>query len=280
METTRRLGIVAVVLLWALARGAAAGTEHPDASAIMAQVKAALEPARPSVRAFTMTVSAHHGDSARWTAGQVRKKVGGANHILIVMLAPMDVQGIAWLVREGRDGAPDTRWMYLPTTRRVRKLTGPNAYEAFLGSDFTHADMGFENVSALFTFVASGPHLGVDAYKIQTNPKDPWYYQRIITWVATDTKLPLERNFYDSANALWKVERFEQRTEIDGTLLPLQITMEDQQTGDRSEILVTSVRFDVDVPDSVFDPTRLRDAASAPIWRDLGRKDSAASTAP
>jgi outer membrane lipoprotein-sorting protein len=250
---------------------APAGAAPPDALALVKQMKAALEPSRPSVRSLTLVVSAHQGEDAHWTAAEARKTVGGHEYILMVLLAPEDVKGIAWLVQQGKNSNSDTEWFYMPTIRRTRKLMGPDAYEAFLGSDFTHADLGFESVSGTFKVLGSGTHDGAEAYQVEVIPRDRWYYQRIVTWVNAGTKLPMERTFYDTANALWKVELFDQVTTIDGTPTPLRIRMENRQTGDTSEIRVTAVRYNADIPDALFDPARIATAASASVWQGLAK---------
>lgn len=89
---------------------------------------------------------------------------------------------------------------------------------------------------------------------------------RVVTWIAADSFLPLERDDYDAADALWKVERFEDITVIGGVPTPLAIVMEDKQAGTSSELRVSSVRYDAQVPDGLFDPANLPKAADHPLW--------------
>src|SRR5207244_3426527 len=66
---------------------------------------------------------------------------------------------------------------------------------------------------------------GSKAYKIQEIPLAPhakWYYSRIVTWIAVDSSLPIERDFYDPSNTLWKIERFEQASDVDGVSTPFR----------------------------------------------------------
>jgi hypothetical protein len=251
-------------LIVVLAMAVPAGAEPPDAASIVRGMKAALEPAHPSVRRLSITVSAHHGDDALWTAGQARKRIDGRARRLMVMLSPKDVQGVSWLAHEGAPGASDEQWVYLPSIRRVRKLTGGSAYEAFLGSDFTYSDLGFETVHARYELVGTETKDGMDAF-----PADRWYYQRVVTLVNPRSMLPIERSYYDSTNALWKTERFEQVTTIDGIATPVRLLMEDQQTRGHTHIVMDAVRYDVDLADTLFDPAKLRDAMSSDVWRKL-----------
>ena len=153
--------------------------------------------------------------------------------------------------------------------RRVRKIVPVESLRAFLDSDFTLSDMGFVNLRAKYAFLREGRRAGVRAYEIQEGPggeQGTWYYSRIVTWLAADSSLPLERDFYDPSNTLWKVETFEKVTDVDGVPTPLRIHMEDRQEGGSTAIAVSDVHYDVDVPDALFDPARLRDAAASPVW--------------
>lgn len=251
---------------------AAHAADAPDGPTIAKHMRAALEPGRASVRQLVIEVSAEHGENARWTAGQARKRVKGRHQMLTVMLAPKDVEGIAFLVQEGGNGAPGghTVNIYLPSLRRTRTLTGVSAYEAFLGSDFTYADLGFESTRATYSLLKSGERDGAAGYEIQAIPANPWYYKRIVTWVNAKTFLPAIRTYYGPDGEPWKVERIEGVTTIDGVPTPLRFVMKDEEAGGQTTITVSGVRYDAEIPDTIFDPAKLRDAVSSPLWRGLG----------
>jgi hypothetical protein len=242
---------------------------RPDVVTLVRAMKAALEPSRPSIRKMTVVISAQDGEATRWVAGQARKQFKDGNRILIAILAPADQRGTAYLLRELPKQANDEEWLYVPALRRVRKLLPIESFRAFLESDFTLVDLGFVNLRSSYKLLGEEKRGDVRAYKIQEIPSAPqakWYYSRIVTWLGADSSLPLERDFYDLASTLWKVETFEQVTDINGVPTPLRIRMQDKQEGGSTEIDVSEVRYDVDVPDSLFDPVRLRDAAASPVW--------------
>ena len=177
----------------------------PDARTIVQHMKAALEPDRPSTRTIVLVVRAKDGSTTEWTARQARKRLPDGNRILTVILEPDDVKGVGLLIREQK-GRPDEQWMYLPAIRRVRKILPVGAYESFLGTDFTLADLGFVDLRDRKISLLSGETFaGRPAYKVQEVLAGPhYYYSRIVSWVAKDTMLPLSRDYYDAANQLWK----------------------------------------------------------------------------
>jgi Outer membrane lipoprotein-sorting protein len=76
----------------------------------------------------------------------------------------------------------------------------------------------------------------------------------------------VQRDYYDVAGNLWKTETFEEAT-IDGVPTPIRIQMKDLQGKSSTELHVTDVRYNVDVPDALFDPLKLSIAATSPVWQ-------------
>jgi hypothetical protein len=84
------------------------------------------------------------------------------------------------------------------------------------------------------------------------------------------TFLPIEREYYDLNGTLWKKERWEHVTVIDGVPTPVQINMQDVQANTTSSITFTKIRYDANVPTDMMTPDALPQAASAPLWKTLG----------
>ena len=171
------------------------------------------------------------------------------------------------LIREHKDH-PDEQWMYLPTIRRVRKLVPVGAYESFLGTDFTLADLGFVNLrDRKFSLLGEETFAGTPAYKVQEVLAGPhYYYSRIVSWVAKDTMLPLRRDYYDAANQLWKTELYQDAAVIDGVPTVLRMHMEDRLQDTSTELRVSEVQYDPTIPDELFDAQKLPEASTHPLW--------------
>jgi hypothetical protein len=147
----------------------------------------------------------------------------------------------------------------------------PEAYTTFLNSDFTFADLGFVSMGAKYELKGEEKRQGTDTYKLDAVPRETWYYARFLTWVAKDTFFPVERNFNDPANNLWKVERWSNVSTINGVPTALKLSMENVQTQTKSEIVADTVRYDVEVPDALVDPAQLSKANGSSVWGTLGK---------
>ncbi len=262
-----RVIVAASLILASLTASARAAA--PDIGALVGEMRSALEPARPNIRKLTLRMRGESGETSQVTVGQVRGTVASNSRILNVVLAPGSLRGIGYLVQEGRP-ASDVQWLYLPAIGRVRKLVSPEAYTAFLNSDFTYADLGFVSAGARYRLIGTETHDGRRAFRIEGVPKETWYYGRTVTWLAADSRLPLERDLYDPAKQLWKVERWEQLSVVDGVPTALRVSMEDVQGKTRTDIDVSAVRYDVSLPEGLLEPAQLPDAAASPFWNELG----------
>jgi outer membrane lipoprotein-sorting protein len=254
-------------LVSVLVAAAPAMAGPPNAQTIVQDMKRALEPDRPSTRTLVLAMRAADGFTTEWTARQARKRLPDGNRILTVILEPDDLKGVGLLIREQHDH-PDEQWMYLPAIHRVRKMVPVGAYESFLGTDFTLADLGFVNLrDRKFSLLGEEPVAGTPAYKVQEALLGPhFYYSRIVSWVAKDSMLPLERDYYDAANQLWKTELYQDTSVIDGVPTELRIRMEDKFQGTSTELRVSNVRYDATIPDELFDPQKLPEASKHPLW--------------
>ena len=255
-----------VVLGLAATIAGAAPADAPDVNELVARMKAAVEPPQSSVRKLDLTVSDDEGGRSRWVIAQARKIIDGRSRMLTVVLAPPGARGIASIVI---DGTPPETALYTPTVRRLRMLVPQDGYDAVLGSDFTYFDLGFVRRHDAYSLAGAEQRNGKDAWKIEQIPANSWFYSKIVAWIDKATMLPIERDYYDSAGALWKVQKFDKIVTIDGHPVATHITMQDTHSGGTSEIQVSKLRFDVDLPDSFFERAGLVEAARSPILKGL-----------
>jgi len=245
-----------------------AGAETPDVATIVSRMKQAVEPAQASVRKMKLAVT-QEGSTKEVILGQARGKVADANHILTVVLAPAELRGTTYLVQEGVASDDNKQWIYVPAIGRVRTVVSPEAFSAFLNSDFTYSDLGFTPLRSAYSLLGEDATGGVRSYGIHAVPPQRWYYARIVTTVAADSFLPIEREFYDPANQPWKVERFQSVAIINGVPTALAISMDDTQSKSRTTITVTDLEYGARIPDVLLQPKGMPEAAKASLWTSL-----------
>ena len=245
----------------------AAGAEPPDVTTMMRQLKEVFAPVRPSTRKAVISVSIEEDgktEKAQWIAGQAFKKLPDGKWTLIVILAPQSWKGHAFLVHE-RENEPPIILRYLPALHHTVPV---NADEYFLDTDFTYTDLGFGRLHGRYQLMGEEERAGVRAYKVkETITQEGAPYSQIITWVAIDSRLPLQRDYYDLAGKLWKSELFNEGSSDAHASTPLYITMRDLRGKSSTEFNLEQVRSDGDIPNEVFDPKRLGQVADSPLWQ-------------
>jgi outer membrane lipoprotein-sorting protein len=239
----------------------------PSADEIVQQMKAALEPAKPSIRTMTLTLD-DHGKRTSFELVQARKHLADGDRSLTVLLEPSDARGIAYLAAATPSG--DAEWLYVPYVQRIRKLVPAENYQSFMDTDFTYGDLGLLPTDSKNTLLGTEPIDGKKAYKVESVPSSSvkqWYYSRTVTWTDAETLLPLRREFYSPAGELFKTETFGSVSRIDGVPTPLETKLTTVGVGSSTTLLVTSVSYDANVPDSLFVPDGLRAIADSDVWK-------------
>ncbi len=260
--------LLGVAFLGVLGTAGPASAAQPSADEIIAQMKAALEPTKPSLRRMNLTVR-QGGEQTRFNLVQARKALPDGNRSLTVLLAPDDAKGLAYLVAERPPGQENVEWLYIPVVRRVRQLVPAENYTRFMDTDFSYADMGFLDLHATNRLLGTETVGKRQAYKVESVPGSTtkqWYFSRVVTLIDAETLLPIKREFYSPSNMLFKVESFDDVSRIDGVPTALKINMQDIPGGSSSEIKVTDVSYDVDLPEDVFGPEKLSSIADAALW--------------
>ena len=239
-----------------------AHTASPDVDTIMKKMKQLFEPEKTTTRTVTITLWKGKTKTMQWVAREARKKIGDDKNYLLVFMKPEDMKGIARLIVERKD-KDNVEFLYIPAINRVREIFPVMAYDTFLNTDFTYADIGFLNVEGVHKLLGEEEHLGKKVYKVETVPKIKWYYGRIITWVSADNYLPIERDYYDTAGRLWKKQTFKKVTVFNEIPTPVKICMEDLQMNTRTEYEVSAVCYGSYVPDDIFSLENLKQSLEA-----------------
>ena len=275
MTRTFRFDIVILLFTCVLVNAPTKAQAQDPTMDIVKKMKEVFEPIRPSTRRVTLTVNSE-GETVQFVAGQARKQLPDGKRMLMVLLQPVDLKGNNYLTWEPKDNKPTAVWAWVPFLRRIREFTTVDAYEHFMGTDFTFADLGFVRLHPQYRLLDEEEHGGKQTYKIEeTVPKERAYYSRVVTWVDKATLLPVQRDYYDPAGTLWKTETFEVAT-IDGVPTPIRIVMKDLQAKTSTMQQIDNVKYDVELPDALFDPMKLPIAADSPIWQSFGAQTGAA----
>ncbi|MCZ6810823.1 MAG: outer membrane lipoprotein-sorting protein [Planctomycetota bacterium] len=123
--------------------------------------------------------------------------------------SPNVIRGVSALTHENSGGSDDN-WLYLPATKRVRRISGANNTSSFLGTEFTYEDLSsLDPQEYLFTYLSEAT-LTIDGTERVTHKIDavPTYadtgYSRLTIYLDPRTWSQVQIDYFDLAGALLK----------------------------------------------------------------------------
>ena len=242
----------AALLVILVCLSATANTESRDAKDI---VRDALNHWRGTSSQGAMTMTIHRPDWERsmsmesWTQGEKRT--------LVRVTAPRKDRGNGTLM----DG--NKMWSFSPKINRVIKVPSSMMGQSWMGSDFSNKDISrADDIVEQYdhTLLSESQVDGHIAYEIQSIPHEDaavvWGKEVLV--VRSDNVL-IEHRFYDQDGELVKALRTLEIGDMGGRTVAVRQRMEKVDTPDEwTEIIVDSVDFDVELSDSIFTLSNLR----------------------
>jgi outer membrane lipoprotein-sorting protein len=184
-----------------------------------------------------------------WTRGQ--------KHSLVRVTAPRKDAGNGTLIIE------DSMWTYSPKVNRVMKVPSSMMAQSWMGSDFSNKD-----ISRADTIVDQYDHTllekeqsdGHTVFVIQSIPHE----DAAVVWgkevlKIRDDHVLISEDFYDQDGKLVKSLQSLDIGDMGGRVMAIRQRMKKLEAEDEwTEIVMESMRFDLDLPDSVFTRSNLR----------------------
>jgi negative regulator of sigma E activity len=248
----RAWGVLAVGVL--LAFGVPSATaEDGEARGMVKRVMDAL-PKVPFVAKLKLTTD-QGGREIRLS----HKLVQGARASYLEVVAPESLQGMRFLFLE-RVGGLAEQYIKIAGARNAVRVADQIRKQPFLESAFYVSDL-VEPPLDVFTYRFTGEEqlLGRNCKLIEAVPKNPeeGVYGRTVVAVDPSDLLVLRRQFFDGKGNLLKVWTIEKVEKIDGIWTLTQQRMENVQDHATSRLEVAEIKYNVELPDTMFAPTYL-----------------------
>jgi outer membrane lipoprotein-sorting protein len=226
--------------------------EDRDATAI---VRDAVNHWRGLSSDGVLTMVIHRPDWERtmtmraWTKGDDRS--------LVRVLEPKKDRGNGTLTDD------NSMWSFSPKVNRVIKIPSSMMGQSWMGSDFSNKDVArADDIVDQYdhTLLSVAEVDGVTVYEIESIPQEDAavVWGREVLNIRDDHVVTTHR-FYDQDGELVKTLTSLEIGEMDGRTIALRQRMSKVETPDEwTEIAVESVDYDIDLPDSLFTLSNLR----------------------
>lgn len=172
-------------------------------------------------------------------------------------LSPAREQGTKMLKLE------DKLWIYSPSTDRTIQISGHMLRQSVMGSDFSYEDMmddrelmdvyaaeiiGQEEIDGRNTFVL----------ELKATVEDVAYHSRKM-WIDAERFVPLKEDLFAKSGQLLKRSTLSDVQKVQGKWFPMKVIYKDMlKQGDGTEIQMTSIKFNQEIPDYIFTKAALK----------------------
>ena len=217
------------------------------------QLKMRLHDRQERIRERELTIQ-----TMRALPGGAKSAVDG-DRMLIRFTYPNDIKGTAFLVWEHPDGE-DERFLYLPALGRVRRITGAEAQDSFVGSDFTYEDIsGRELDDYAYGMVeqnstwSGADGKGFPAYRIESRAKDAHArYPRLVSTIRKDNFVVVHTDIYNRRDERQKVYEVRKLDLIQSIWTLSDVRMTDTSSKTHTDLALTNARYNIGLKESDF----------------------------
>lgn len=153
-----------------------------------------------------------------------KKSSSGENRSLLKFLTPRNISNVGLLTWQHNGETEDDQWLYLPASKRVKRIASAGKKNPFMGSDLSFEDMQGEDLDTHTYNVLGEETINGDiCWKIEALPatqkeaRASAYGKRII-WLRKDITYPVKMAYYNRRDTLIKQATYEALTQLEGTV--------------------------------------------------------------
>ena len=219
-------------------------------------------------RVIEMELIDRNGKSKVRNARSFRKYVGDERRLVMFYQEPRNIRGTAFLTYDYAEAdRTDDQWLYLPAMRKVRRISGSERGDYFMGTDFSYDDMKQETKVSLDdytrTTLAKEDYNGREVYVVEATPvsdevAEELRYSKVVSWVDTEIWITLKSEFWDVQGNPLKTVVFDDIRQVDGIWTVHLMTVENHKTGHKTVFRISDVGYDTEVSDKLFSREAMR----------------------
>lgn len=205
------------------------------------------------------------------------KTIGGRLYSLGRFTEPDYLRGTAILIIENRDRSDD-HFVYLPSQKRIRRVSSAQRADTFMGTDFIYED--FERRYVDDYSVAQRGSATIDGESVVIVAAQPRYesaYRQVEFLIAVSDAAILEVRYFQGPKEepvkILRAPRSEMRT-FGGHVLPTRIEMENRLRKTVSEARFDRITVDPPLDDTLFTTSALEAGRAIPIAAPEGKTSS------
>lgn len=180
------------------------------------------------------------------------------HYLLVRMQKPQDLKGTALLAT--LKGDQEDKWIYLPSTKQTRRLTGESGQGGILGSELSVEDFDFNREQGAQNSLKKEIEVkGKKYYLVESDVNSTSAnYSKVVSYVSAVDYLPVKAECFDKQGKLMKVLDITGYKKVSPTKWRAgKIKIRNVQNKRGTEITISQVKIDQNLKTSRFTPKSL-----------------------
>lgn len=226
--------------------------EAQDANEILSRVEKNLS---SDNRIFESSMIIHGTRTSRTINS--RTYAEGDKQAFTEYLSPAREQGTKMLKLENQ------LWIYSPSSDRTIQISGHMLKQSVMGSDLSYEDMMDDRkITEVYSAEVTGEEVidGRETYILGLTAKvsNVAYHSRKM-WIDKERFIPLREELFARSGQLLKRTTLSDVKQISGRWFPMKVVYKDLlKQGDGTEFIITSIKFNQQIPDYIFTKAALK----------------------
>ncbi len=208
--------------------------------------------------------NANGQESTREIASKILEVDGDGDKSLITFENPRDVKGTAMLTFSHKSDSDD-QWLFLPSIKRVKRISSSNKSGPFMGSELSYEDLGSQEVEKYtYKFLEESTLNGAKVAVVERYPVDPKSgYSKHIAYYNLDKSYRLEKvEYYDRKGALLKtMQHLDYNFFKNKYWRPGELYVVNHQSNKETRLLFSNFDFEATITEEDFTQNSLKRAS-------------------
>ena len=219
-------------------------------------------------RTLTMQMINKNGQSRTRVTRGFRKYFDDEKRTVLFYISPRSVKDTAFLTYDYLGSEKqDDQWIYLPATRKVRRISAADRGDYFLGTDFTYEDIKKETKVEINDYhrqtVGEEKIDGKHCYIVESVPvnekvKKELGYGKMRSWIDSEIWMVRKAQYWDTQDNLLKTTIFKEIKQHQNIWTPHIMEVENHKSGHKTIFTFSDIDYQSDIPDKLFSTNNLK----------------------
>ena len=245
-------------------------------AAVAAEIPAAIEacmkenlPKTTSIQSIELRARDRSHYESVLQADVFLKRIDDENsRLMMYFREPVDIRTARFLIVQKQPA--NDMYIYMPSLLKVRRITSKRISSSIMGTDFSYED--FERLHGVLSDlqVRQLPDEvlnGRPVHVLESRPDKDSGYTRITSYIDKESCIALKTDFYERSDVLRKQMTVdpEHLQKLEGIWYPDELLMKDFRDKTETRLKITNLTLNADLPDDLFDETKLKQAEIPPV---------------